>query len=167
MSPEELEVPQNGVPADIPVDAEPAHVHSDDCDHDGMHTEDPDPDLGRETQRMMNPMHSINWEPADGTILLKPDAPLSKHFDKFEAAVVRKHPYAWDQWSKIRKSVPRDMQNIVRSMWETYWHSPGMGPEPFRTVLALVRRKLGLPYHEEVLHKLQATDDKTVQDEQE
>jgi hypothetical protein len=135
------------------------HEHTEECDHDK--------EVGRTTQNVVHPFAMIDWEPAPGIETVPDDSSINGRFTRFEKHVIAKKNYAWDDWSKIRGYVPRRMHDIIRSMWEGYWKSAAMGPEPFETVMALVRRKIGLPYDDEKLHQLRNTDDEAVQDEQE
>ena len=103
------------------------HEHTEECDHDK--------EVGRTTQNVVHPFAMIDWEPAPGIETVPDDSSINGRFTRFEKHVIAKKNYAWDDWSKIRGYVPRRMHDIIRSMWEGYWKSAAMGPEPFETVV--------------------------------
>jgi hypothetical protein len=124
-----------------------------------------DSESGRDTQNIMHPLSMINWEPHEDTVELPEDDGVTRNFDKFQKLVVARRSHAFHVWYKIKKHVPPVMQNAIRSMWEIYWKNLAMGPEAFEMVMTLVRRKLGIPFNEEALHKLQEGDESPDSDE--
>jgi hypothetical protein len=125
-----------------------------------------DEDSGRVTQRNIHPLAMINWEPPIGQAQLPEDSPANNQITRFEKNVISKSQHAWSDWYKVRRFIPSEMQGVVRSVWEGYTKSAGMGADPFLTVMALVRRKVGLPFQEELLHKLQGKKPEASEDEQ-